>query len=567
MTEEYLQVEDLLRHVALFQGLEDEQLATLVDRIELVYIDAGELLFAEGDLGDSFYIVFRGEVQLTQGWGEGELVVANFVPGDYFGEEAIMYGRPRSATVVAVIPTSLLRISADLYATLLEDIAPFGENLEATIESHKLAGQVEFSWLNPGEVVHLIARKHPARLWLALAGPVFIGLFSIPLFFLAFLTATVTPALFGGILLLVVVLWGIWNGVDWGNDYYLVTNQRVVWLERVIALYESRQEAPLRTILSVAMESDQIGRILGYGDVIVRTYTGRIMLRNIGHPKQVAALIEQYWLRAQRDSDVAKSDAIVRTLREHLGLPVEDDLEAEPEIEPEEVEEQVSMAYQPGILTLILANYFKMRHQEGSVITYRKHWFIFLSRSWLPTLGMLGAVVLVIARLLGYLSFLSPTTVIVVGISLLMVLGGWWLYNFVDWRNDIYQLTADHIVDIDRKPLGSEEKKSAPLENILSLSHERIGIWGLLFNFGTVYARIGKADFTFNNVHNPALVQQDIFARMDERQNQKREAEAARERARMAEWLAAYYRNVDDFQQAEQSANQNDKPQTADSGF
>ncbi len=441
-----------------------------------------------------------------------------------------MYGQPRSATVSAVGPTSLLRINADLYATLLQDITPFGENLDAAAESHRLARKVEFSWLNATEVVHLIARKHPARLWLALAGPVFVGLFSIPLFFLAFLTATVTPALFGGVLLLLVILWAIWNGIDWGNDYYLVTNQRVVWLERVIALYESRQEAPLRTILSVAVESDQLGRILGYGDVIVRTYTGRIMMRNIGHPKQVAALIEQYWLRAQKDTDVASSDAMVRTLREHLGLPVDEEGVDEPELEPEVIEEQAPTAYQPGILTLILANYFKMRYQEGSIITYRKHWFIFFSKSWQPTFSMLVTVVLVSARLLGYLSFLSLTTVIVVGIALLTVLGAWWLYNFVDWRNDIYQLTADHIVDIDRKPLGSEEKKSAPLENILSLSHERIGIWGLLFNFGTVTARIGKADFTFNNVHNPALVQQDIFARMDERQNQKREAESARER-------------------------------------
>ena len=75
-------------------------------------------------------------------------------------------------------------------------------------------------------------------------------------------------------------IWGIWNLLDWGNDYYIVTNQRVIWLERVIGLYESRQEAPLRTVLSVGMESDQLGRIFGFGDVIVRTYTGQIIMRN-----------------------------------------------------------------------------------------------------------------------------------------------------------------------------------------------------------------------------------------------------------------------------------------------
>jgi uncharacterized membrane protein YdbT with pleckstrin-like domain len=567
MTEEYLQVEDLIRHISLFQGLEDHQISSLVDQMEMVYLDAGELLFAEGDQGDSFYIIFRGEVEVTRGRGEGEQVVANYVSGDYFGEEAIMYGRPRSASVTSITPTSLLRISGDLYAALLQDSTEFAPNLEAAAESHKLAGKVEFSWLNPDEVVHLIARKHPARLWLALAAPVIVGLFSVPLFFMAYLTGTITPALFGGVLLLFVFLWGIWNGVDWGNDYYLVTNQRVVWLERVIALYESRQEAPLRTILSVGVESDQLGRILGYGDVIVRTYTGRILMRNIGHPAQMAALIEQYWMRSRKESDLAQSDAMVRSLREHLGLPMDEEQVADLELEADISEAPVPTAYRPSIINLILANYFKMRYQEGSVITYRKHWFIFLSRMWQPLFGMIGAAALVVARLLGYLSFLSLTTVTVVGIALLTVLGAWWLYVFIDWRNDIFQLTSDHIVDIDRKPLGSEEKKSAPLENILSLRHERIGIWGLLFNFGTVSARIGKADFTFNNVHNPAQVQQDIFSRMDERQSQKREAEAARERARMAEWLAAYYRNVEGFHQAEQTTNQNDNSEMADSGF
>ena len=90
------------------------------------------------------------------------------------------------------------------------------------------------------------------------------------------------------------------------------------------------------------------------------------------------------------------------------------------------------------------------------------------------------------------------------------------------------------------------------------LRHERIGIWGLLFNFGTVSARIGKAEFTFDSVHNPAQVQQDIFTRMDERQDQKREVAAARERARMAEWLAAYHRNVDDFRTEEATQTEED---------
>ena len=72
------------------------------------------------------------------------------------------------------------------------------------------------------------------------------------------------------------VLWGIWNWIDWGNDYYIVTDQRVVWVEKVIWLYESRDEAPLTTILAVNTTSTFLGRWLHYGSVIVKTFTGEI---------------------------------------------------------------------------------------------------------------------------------------------------------------------------------------------------------------------------------------------------------------------------------------------------
>jgi hypothetical protein len=554
MSGEELQIEDTLRHISLFDGLDDIQVAMLVDEVERVYLDTDELLFSEGDPGNSMYILFRGQVQVFRGQGGREEQLAILGPGDYFGEEAMLYGRPRSASVAAVIPTMLLRFSSALYAQLLQENPLFEPRLKVRAESHELARQVEFDWLGVGEVVQLVARKHIARLWVSLSGPVILGLFSIPIFALAYLSGTVTPLILGSLVLVLVILWGLWNVIDWGNDYYIVTNQRVVWLEKVVGLYESRQEAPLRTLLSVSMESDPFGRILGYGDVIVRTYTGRIIMRYVGRPQQFAGLIEQFWMRSRKQVQQGESDVMVQTLREHLGLEDEEPLEEAAPSPPT----QVSKGGSPSTFSLIMANFFKLRYQEGSIITYRKHWFLLLIRVWQPTFGLLVTALIVGARLFDTFTLFSLTTVFVVGIASLTAFGAWWLYSFVDWRNDIFQLTSDHIVDIDRKPLGSEEKRSAPLGNILSLRHERVGVWGLLLNFGTVTARIGKAEFTFDNVHDPAQVQQDIFARMDERQAQSREAEAARDRARMAEWLAAYHRNVEDFRRAEQAMRSED---------
>ena len=38
--------------------------------------------------------------------------------------------------------------------------------------------------------------------------------------------------------------WIAWTYLDWTNDLYIVTNQRVVYVEKVIGIYDSREEAP-----------------------------------------------------------------------------------------------------------------------------------------------------------------------------------------------------------------------------------------------------------------------------------------------------------------------------------
>ncbi len=67
----------------------------------------------------------------------------------------------------------------------------------------------------------------------------------------------------------------------------------------------------------------------------------------------------------------------------------------------------------------------------------------------------------------------------------------WWIYEYVDWSNDIFQVTPDQIMDIDKTPLGQVTSDIASLDNILSIEYKRIGILELLFNYGTVYITIG----------------------------------------------------------------------------
>ncbi len=117
---------------------------------------------------------------------------------------------------------------------------------------------------------------------------------------------------------------------------------------------------------------------------------------------------------------------------------------------------------------------------------------------------------------------------------------GLMIYRFLDWQNDIYRVTADSLIDSEKKPLGSEITKSAPLANVLSLENHRIGIIGLLLNFGIVRINVGDSTLEFADVYDPALIQQDIFVRMEVLRLGAEEQQAEDERKRMAQWLKVY---------------------------
>lgn len=115
----------------------------------------------------------------------------------------------------------------------------------------------------------------------------------------------------------------------------------------------------------------------------------------------------------------------------------------------------------------------------------------------------------------------------------------WLWYQYTDWKNDIYRLTPTQIFDIERKPLGAERKKTADLENILTITHSR-NFWGILFNFGNVVITVGETQFIFLDVYNPDRVHQDIANYQEALRQHKRKAAEARERERMINWLVAY---------------------------
>ncbi len=556
-----------LKKMHPFRSLTDEQVAAVADKLKEEIHPAGKVILAEGKSEDRFFLIYRGRVSISRIRKGKEEQLAIFVAGDFFGEMGGTLRGPRYASIRTEEETHLLALSRRDFVGFVKQFPKFKTNIEIAISSRKLAQKLRYKWLRPDEVIYFLARKHEVLLWQALIIPELIAVLSITLGVFGGLVSLPVLVWSGGVLMIVAIFWAIWNGLDWGNDYYIVTNQRVVWLEKVIGIYDSRQEAPLSTILSVGVQTSMTGRMWDYGDVIVRTYVGRIPFSYVNHPQQAAAIIEEYWRRSREVSRREEVKAMKQALRVKLGLEkVSEPIPSESRETPKPVR-----SYRSSVLMILSRDIFRLRFEEGDTITYRKHLFVLLEQVGWPTIFILMFAGAIIARLvnLAQVEHLALITITQSGLSIdplfltllivMIPLIFWWSYQYLDWSNDIFQVTPDQILDIDRKPFGTEQRRSAPLENILSTKADRVGLLGYIFNFGNVYISVGSMELVFEDVYNPVAVQLDIDQRRIANVAKRREAENIAERDFLADVFAEYHRSSEEYRhEQENKAGQSD---------
>ncbi len=111
----------VLRETTLFGTLEDEILAALADAAAARRYKARETIFHEGDPGDALLIVAEGAVKVFVTSVEGkEMVMATMTRPDTLGELALLDGGPRSASAVALQPTTTVSIAGRAFLDLLK---------------------------------------------------------------------------------------------------------------------------------------------------------------------------------------------------------------------------------------------------------------------------------------------------------------------------------------------------------------------------------------------------------------------------------------------------------------
>jgi CRP-like cAMP-binding protein len=120
---------DWLKKVPLFSGLSRRDLDLVARQTDVVKADAGKVLTRQGALGEEFLLIVDGSARVER---DGK-PIARLETGDFFGEMSLIDGNPRSASVIAESPITLLVVDGRSFRCLLDAVPGLRRKISVTL--------------------------------------------------------------------------------------------------------------------------------------------------------------------------------------------------------------------------------------------------------------------------------------------------------------------------------------------------------------------------------------------------------------------------------------------------
>jgi len=105
-----------MRHIMAFKTMPPANIKSLLERMETLLVQEGDVIVKQGESGDYYYVLTEGTAQVTR-----TVELAQLEPGSSFGEEALVSGGQRNATVTMTSDGMLMRLSQENFNELLKD--------------------------------------------------------------------------------------------------------------------------------------------------------------------------------------------------------------------------------------------------------------------------------------------------------------------------------------------------------------------------------------------------------------------------------------------------------------
>jgi len=542
-----------LNAIPLFASLKEEDLAYISSILKLVPYPAGQKVVCQGDEGETFYIVDTGQVRVIRKDESGAEAVVRFLgPGQFFGETALLYDEPRTATVETVVNTTLFYIEKDDFAAMVARLPSVRKQLEAAAgRRSKAMGLGRFDWQLSDEVAVWVAHRNVIPLIFESLSGLAVGigiavvlaalsLVQIPL--LAKLPSTGRLLLgLGAVVVFSFTL--IWYIFDWTNDFLVLTNRRVLHVERYGFLREVRNEVPIQAVQNVVTSHKGfLDAILGLSDITIETIGGKLKFTHVPGAEHLRERILDQHTRVQHEARREEREAIRSELLKVLRPPSQP---SAPMPAPTVTQPAAASPRPKAKLSLRELLRPKLRLEKPGEIIWRKHWLLLIGR-------LVGPVALLLAGPASALTLSQwhtwfprtqqlPIWAILVPLVLIPPASFWVWWAYAVWGGDIYTLTTDRIVDIERTPLGLKEtRRESTLDRIQDIEVNIRGVWARVFDIGNVIIKTAGGDFTFRAVADPRGVQRDIFHRLAEFRRREQEQRRRQTMDEMTKWLSVY---------------------------
>ena len=130
------QLANFIKEHTVFARLPAEALKLMVMEAELVTVNAGECLVRQGDPSGPMFIIEEGRLRVLEKQGESQREIAFLRKGDLFGEVSIARGKPRQATVEALVPSRLIKINENTFGKLYARHVEFKNKIEERIAGY-----------------------------------------------------------------------------------------------------------------------------------------------------------------------------------------------------------------------------------------------------------------------------------------------------------------------------------------------------------------------------------------------------------------------------------------------
>ena len=551
-----IDAENLLHRAPIFQNFSLEEIRKLAGFVMQVHYHTPHQPIVQADKYDHYYYILANGNALQKTYSnEGNLIASTTVGrGFSFGEASLLFGDPAKYTVETIRKTDWIRIHRQDFDLFLKENQESKEHitipdaLQQRMEERVFMAQ----WQRDDEEILSLYRRH----WIVLLK----RKFRLVLFWLVQLLIAAILRLATGSWHLVphiifaafyTILWVGWIVVDYMNDFHIVTTQRVVHHEKVLFFKEERDSALMTQVQELSVNRSMLGRLLGYGDLIIRTAAsdGDILFDHHPHPNKTHKIIQKEMTRIKKHSMEEQQASIMQQLQDRLHLGLEERIDERALMDNPLIQQRIRQRRGLSFMPMV-----DVRNDRNNSLIWRRHWFGLVKKTVLLFIASLFLLAILLAGMLGMFGSLLQDLswqAKALGFSVLVLFwlislaALWWIWT--DWYNDRYIVTDQLIERVQKTPLMlDEDRTTISLNRVQNVDFKRPTLLSNLLNFGYVSIQTAAADkpIVFDSVPSPSNIHFEILDRIKNYQDNLDKKRQREHKNDFVEWLEAYHKLV-----------------------